>query len=74
MLVSMKYLSLIHFVPSVGTTGMDMAQAAHKSVIGFNIPTTCSVRLEPLSKSSVQGLVLGLGDLTGLFDEVRVST
>jgi len=69
MLVSRKYLALIHFVAREVATGLYVAEAAHKSIECSALPRTGGVLLEPLPKRRIQGFALGLGHAPGLFDE-----
>ncbi len=74
MFVSRKYLALIHFVAREVPTGMDVSKPAHKGVECGTTTGARGVHLEPLSKSSVQGLTLRLGYIPGLFDQGLVCT
>lgn len=49
-----------------------MSQAVHERVEGFNVAGARRVMLQPLAEDRVEGLVLGLGNLAGFFNQVRV--
>ena len=69
MFVSRKYLALIHFIAREVATWLHVAEPAHESIKRDAPTSTSRVLLEPLPKSCIQGLALGLGHKPGLFDQ-----
>ena len=49
-----------------------MSKPVHERVEGFNVAGARRVILEPFAENRVEGFVLGLGNLTSFFNQVRV--
>jgi hypothetical protein len=58
MFVSTKNLSLIHFVPSIGTARVDVAEAVHESVVSLYVTRSRRVIGEPFAKGVVKSFML----------------
>src|SRR5277367_493928 len=71
MLVSRKYLPLIHFFAGIRTAGINVFEALTKGAMGCQV-ALANVRLEPLAEGGVEGGVFGFGDLAGFFDQIGV--
>ena len=71
-MVSIKKLSFIHLFTSEFTASVDVAEAAHQCAVGIDVTLAARVGFEPFAEGGVEGFALRLGNLAGLFDEVRV--
>jgi hypothetical protein len=74
MFVSRKNLALIHFVAGEVAPGLNIAKSVHESVECCPSASTTCILLEPLSKSRIQSLALGLGHQSSLLDQRFVGT
>jgi hypothetical protein len=74
MLVSRKYLTLIHLVASKVAAGLNIAQASHKSIVRGATASPGRILLQPLPKRSIQSLAFRLGYKASLFDQGFIRT
>ena len=49
-----------------------MTESPHQCTVGLYVTPAASVGFKPFPKDGVEGFMLGLGDLAGLFDQVGV--
>jgi len=69
MLVSRKYLALIHFFTAKVPSGADVSQPAHKGIESWAASGAGGVQLKPFPKCSIQSLTFGLSHKPRLLNQ-----
>jgi len=74
MLVSIKNLALIQFVPSEAPPRLHMFKAFHESVEILGAAAAGCELFEPLAEHGVEGFMLGFGQQARLLNQLLIRT